>query len=63
MTPMRFLIARTLRNEPMIASLSAPQSELLAALSGKHVALIGNARALAETRHACLLYTSDAADE
>lgn len=59
MTPLRFLIARILRNEPMLASLSVPQPDLLAALRGKHVALIGNARALAETEHGAAI---DAAD-
>lgn len=48
MTPLRFYLARTLRNEAMIASLSVPQADLLAAVAGKSVALVGNARALAE---------------
>ncbi|MFV0408697.1 MAG: glycosyltransferase family 29 protein [Paracoccus sp. (in: a-proteobacteria)] len=48
MTPLRFFTARLMRNEDMLASLSVPQSELLAVLSGKSVALIGNARALAQ---------------
>lgn len=47
MTPLRFIAARLLRNEEMLASLSVPQPELLAALKGKTVALVGNARALA----------------
>lgn len=59
MTPLRFFVARTLRNEPMLATLSVPQPDLLAALTGKHVALVGNARALAETRHGAAI---DAAD-
>jgi len=46
-----FLIARTLRNETALQSLSVPQSDLLAALKDKHVALVGNARALAQTGH------------
>lgn len=49
MTPLRFFTARLMRNEDMLASLSVPQSELLAGLSGKSVALIGNARALAQS--------------
>lgn len=49
MTPMRFLAARLMRNDEMLSSLSVPQSELLATLSGKTVALVGNARALANT--------------
>ena len=46
MTPLRFYAARTLRDEPMLATLSVPQSDLLAALDGRDVALVGNARAL-----------------
>lgn len=49
MTPMRFLAARLMRNDEMLSSLSVPQSELLATLSGKTVALVGNARALANS--------------
>ncbi|WBU53424.1 glycosyltransferase family 29 protein [Paracoccus sp. SCSIO 75233] len=48
MTPLRFYTARFLRNEEMLATLSVPQTELLAAATGKSVALIGNARALAD---------------
>ncbi|KGJ09484.1 glycosyltransferase family 29 protein [Paracoccus sphaerophysae] len=48
MTPLRFYAARTLRNEPMLRSLSVPLSELVAQLGGKRVALVGNARSLAE---------------
>ena len=42
-----FLIARTLRNESALMSLSVPQRDLLAGLAGRRVALVGNARALA----------------
>ena len=48
MTRWRFLLARTLRDEGTLASLSAPQDEVLALLDGKRVALVGNARSLAE---------------
>lgn len=48
MTPLRFYLARTLRDEAQLQSLSVPQAEVLADLSGKSVALVGNARALAE---------------
>lgn len=48
MTPLRFFIARLMRNDEMLASLSVSQSELLKALSGKSVALVGNARALSD---------------
>lgn len=44
-----FLIARTLRREAPLMRLSVPQAELLAGLAGKSVALVGNARALADS--------------
>ena len=47
MTPLRFIAARLLRDEGMLRQLSVPQAELLSALKGKTVALVGNARALA----------------
>lgn len=47
MTPLRFYTARLMRNEAMLGTLSVPQADLLAALAGRRVALIGNARALA----------------
>ncbi|WBU56905.1 glycosyltransferase family 29 protein [Paracoccus sediminicola] len=50
MTPLRFHAARLLRNEAMLRRLSVPQAELLAAAEGRSVALVGNARALAEGR-------------
>lgn len=59
MNRLGFLIARTLRDEAALQSLSAPQSELLGDLAGKRVALIGNARALAQAHHGT---TIDAAD-
>ncbi|MBW7056200.1 glycosyltransferase family 29 protein [Paracoccus bogoriensis] len=59
MTRLGFLLARTLRAEAPLAALSVPQSDLLAALADRHVALIGNARALARTRHGAAI---DAAD-
>jgi hypothetical protein len=43
-----FLIARTLRQEAPLAALSASVGELMAELEGKRVALVGNARSLAE---------------
>ena len=48
MTPLRFYLARTLRDQAQMQSLSVPQDEILTELSGKNVALVGNARALAE---------------
>ena len=59
MNRLGFHIARTLRNEAAIASLSVPQAELLAAAAGKRVALVGNARALSDRRHGAAI---DAAD-
>lgn len=59
MNKLRFYAARTLRDDAAIASLSVPQADLLADLAGKNVALIGNARSLAETRHGAAI---DAAD-
>ncbi|AGT10453.1 glycosyltransferase family 29 protein [Paracoccus aminophilus] len=48
MNRLRFLWARTLRDEAALQSLSVPQAALLEAMAGKNIALIGNARALAE---------------
>lgn len=48
MTRLGFLIARALRNEAALQAMSVPQSGLLAEVAGKTVALVGNARALAE---------------
>ncbi|WP_347267070.1 glycosyltransferase family 29 protein [Paracoccus sp. (in: a-proteobacteria)] len=59
MTRCGFLLARTLRNEAALQRLSAPQAELLAELAGKSIALVGNARALAEARQGARI---DAAD-
>jgi hypothetical protein len=46
-----FTTARLLRNETRITRMSIPQGNLLADLDGRHVALIGNARSLAQTTH------------
>ncbi|HRO15453.1 MAG TPA: glycosyltransferase family 29 protein [Paracoccus sp. (in: a-proteobacteria)] len=59
MTPLRFHLARLMRDEGTLASLSVPQGDLLADLAGRRVALVGNARALAEQRHGAAI---DAAD-
>lgn len=59
MNRLRFTLARTLRQEAPLAALSVPQSDVLAALKNRHVALIGNARALAGTSHGARI---DAAD-
>lgn len=59
MTRLGFWIARTLRDEATLQRLSVPQADLLAELRGKSVALVGNARALAETTQGAAI---DAAD-
>ncbi|MCQ0969421.1 glycosyltransferase family 29 protein (plasmid) [Paracoccus sp. TK19116] len=59
MNRLGFLAARTLRNDTALARLSAPRSDLLDSLAGLNVALIGNARALADTTHGAAI---DAAD-
>ncbi|CAM3200718.1 glycosyltransferase family 29 protein [Paracoccus nototheniae] len=46
-----FATARLLRAESPLADLSAPQADLLGDLRGRHVALIGNARALGNSDH------------
>ncbi|WP_282603345.1 glycosyltransferase family 29 protein [Paracoccus sp. PARArs4] len=48
MTRAGFLIARTLRHEDALMRLSVPQGDLLGDLAGRDVALVGNARALAD---------------
>ena len=45
---LRFRIARARRDEAALANWSIPESEVLDDLAGKSVALVGNARALAE---------------
>lgn len=59
MNRLLFLLARTLRQESLLAALSAPRESLLAELAGKRVALIGNARSLATQTHGAEI---DAAD-
>lgn len=50
MTRLGFQIAKLARNETALARLSTPRATLDDELGGKHVALIGNARALSQTR-------------
>lgn len=59
MTPLRFYTARLMRDEDAMSTLSVPQGNLLADLEGRRVALIGNARALADTTQGAAI---DAAD-
>lgn len=51
MTRFGFWIARALRDEGRLATLSVLQADVLAGWRGKRVALVGNARALAGTAH------------
>ncbi|MBU2957177.1 glycosyltransferase family 29 protein [Paracoccus sp. 1_MG-2023] len=48
MTRAGFLLARTLRRDDALMRMSLSQADLLAELRGRHVALVGNARALAD---------------
>ena len=59
MTRLQFLLNRTLRREAALCALSVPQEALLASLAGKSVALVGNARALAETQHGAAIDAHD----
>ena len=59
MTRLGFLIARLARNEDALQRLSTPGSDVMAQLAGRSVALVGNARSLAEGRRGAQI---DAAD-
>jgi len=59
MTPLRFHIARLLRDEAALLSLSVSQGELLGALAGKSVALVGNARTLSEAEQGAQIDSRD----
>lgn len=59
MNRLGFQAARLLRDETALQGLSIPQGKLLADLGGKAVALIGNARSLAQARQGAAI---DAAD-
>jgi len=59
MTRLGFLLARTLRREAPLQALSVPQSDVLASLAGKSVAIVGNARSLSDRRDGAAI---DAAD-
>lgn len=50
MNRLAFLLARTLRNEEALQRLSVPEADLMARIAGQSVALVGNARSLAEGR-------------
>ena len=51
MTRLGFLIARTLRQEAPLMALSMPKKGLMQRFVGQRIALVGNARSLAEGRH------------
>ena len=51
MNRLSFLLSRTLRDEAALQRLSAPEAALMASLAGRTVALVGNARSLAGSRH------------
>lgn len=59
MSRLGFYLARTLRQEAPLAALSVPQADLLAALAGRRVALVGNARALSESTHGAAIDAHD----
>lgn len=51
MNPILFQLKRALKGDDFLQQFSAPQSDLLAELSNKSVAIIGNARSLASQSH------------
>lgn len=59
MTRLGFLIARTLRQEDRLQRLSCPGAEIEAALFGKSVALVGNARSLGPPHQGLLIEGAD----
>jgi len=59
MNRLSFLVGRTLRQEAPLQALSAGRAPLRAALADRRVALVGNARALADSTHGRAI---DAAD-
>ncbi|WP_136683290.1 glycosyltransferase family 29 protein [Falsirhodobacter xinxiangensis] len=59
MNRLSFALARLRRDEGKLAALSVPQSELLADYAGRSVALIGNARGLADARLGEMIETAD----
>lgn len=59
MNRLGFFLARTLRDDAALQQLSVPQTDLLRDLAGKRIALIGNARALAQTQHGPAIDSAD----
>jgi hypothetical protein len=59
MNALRFWLAKATGDETALSRLGAPEGVLLGELAGQHVALVGNARGLAEGSHGAAI---DAAD-
>lgn len=59
MNRLHYLIAKLRRDEAAFAAASIPEAELLAPLAGKRVALIGNARALADQSYGAEIDSAD----
>lgn len=59
MNRLGFLIARTLRNESALLTLSTPQAQAVEQVAGRSIALVGNARSLAEGRRGAEIDTAD----
>ena len=59
MNRLRYAIAKITRDEEWFSRISAPEAELFAALRGKNVALVGNARALAEREFGAAIDSAD----
>ena len=59
MNPLAFFFARLLRREGYFQAASRPEAEVLAPLKGKRVALVGNARALADGDHGAAIDGAD----
>lgn len=59
MNRLTFLIARMMHNEEALQTLSTPQAQLLTDWAGQRIALVGNARGLAQAAHGAAI---DAAD-
>ena len=59
MTRLRFLLARSLRRDAPLAALSMAEADLLARAAGRSVALVGNARSLADRSEGAAIDSAD----
>lgn len=59
MNQLSFLIARTLRREDVLLTLSQPPEQAAARFRGARVALVGNARSLAQSDHGAAIDGAD----